>query len=158
MTLAATTITTRTTSTRKCLPFGAASLLLFSFFAGGQRFVAVSTTYSCGILVCCVIRYVGIALSVCSTLDNHEDVFTGNKAVLTGSNVGLSSGCQAPGKAIMGQNSYYTPDGTVKECGSSLAKWQKADASNDPGSTVAVTPEDSVIIGWARDKLIGTQH
>jgi hypothetical protein len=35
-----------------------------------------------------IYAYVGRALGVCGALDNHEDVFTGNQVVLTGTSVG----------------------------------------------------------------------
>jgi len=97
-----------------------------------------------------IYAYVGQALGVCGALDNHEDVFTGNKVVLTGSNVGGPQ-CNSPGKTVMGQNAYFTPSGAVSECGTDLADWQKK--GNEPGSTVAKTPTDAEIIGWAKAKL-----
>jgi len=99
-----------------------------------------------------IYAYVGRALGVCGMLDGHEDVFTGNKVVLTSSSVGGPQ-CKAPGKTTMGQNSYYTPDGNVQECGSSLKDWQSKDKTNEPGSTVGKTPDDATIIGWAKAKL-----
>ena len=99
-----------------------------------------------------IYAYVGRALGVCGMLDGHQDVFTGNKVVMTGNNVGGPQ-CNAPGKTTMGQNDYYTPDGTAHECGSSLADWQKKSKDNEPGSTVSKTPSDDVIIGWAKAKL-----
>ena len=99
-----------------------------------------------------IYAYVGHALGVCGMLDGHQDVFTGNKVVMTGNNVGGPQ-CNAPGKTTMGQNDYYTPDGTANECGSSLADWQKKSKDNEPGSTVSKTPSDEVIIGWAKAKL-----
>jgi hypothetical protein len=47
-----------------------------------------------------IYAYAGIGLSVCATLDGHEDLFEDNYVVLTGDNVG-SPGCQAPGKTLM---------------------------------------------------------
>lgn len=40
--------------------------------------------------------------------------------VLTGEKVGGPQ-CNAPGKTVMGNNSYYTASGDVQECGSDLA-------------------------------------
>ena len=92
-------------------------------------------------------------LSGCGALDNHEDVFSGNTVVMTSNSVGGPQ-CHAPGKTIVGHNSYYTPTGTVQECGSDLAEWQKKDpAHTEVGSTVAKTPTDAEIIGWAKTKL-----
>ena len=52
----------------------------------------------------------------------------------------------------MGNNSYYTPDGTVTLNGQSLASYQRK-TGNELGSTVAKMPSGDVIIGWAKAKL-----
>ena len=97
-----------------------------------------------------IYAYVGRALGVCGALENHEDVFSGNMVVLTSNSVGGPQ-CTAPGKTVMGNNSYFTPSGDVSECGSDLKAWQSK--GNEPGSTVAKTPTDAEIIGWAKAKL-----
>ena len=97
-----------------------------------------------------IYAYVGQALGVCGALDNHEDFFTGNTVILTGNSVGGPQ-CHTPGKTVMGNNSYYTSSGDVKECGTDLAGWQKA--GNEPGSSVGKTPSDAQIIAWATAKL-----
>ena len=84
-------------------------------------------------------------------MDGHEDVFSGNYVVLTGTDVG-SPQCKSPGKTVMGNNSYFTPTGDINECGKSLRDWQKA-GDNEPGSTVAKTPSDEAIIGVASARL-----
>ena len=99
-----------------------------------------------------IYAYVGQALGVCGALDGHEDVFTGNKVVMTGSSVGGPQ-CDAPGKTVMSNNAYFSPNGTVTECGSDLQTWQAKAADNEPGSTAAAIPDDDVIIQWAADKL-----
>lgn len=99
-----------------------------------------------------IYAYVGHALGVCTQLDGHEDVFTNNKVVMTGSDVGGVQ-CQAPGKTKMSGNQYYTPNGTVTECGKSLEEWQNMDSDNEPGSSVDKIPSDAEIIGWAREVL-----
>jgi len=83
-------------------------------------------------------------------LKGHEDIFQGNKAVVTGSSVG-GQDCTGDDKTQMGSNSYFTQAGTIQECGKDLADWQKA--GNDPASTVAKWPADETIIGWAKAKL-----
>jgi hypothetical protein len=98
-----------------------------------------------------IYAYVGRALGVCGMLDGHEDVFSGNKVVMTGSNVGGPQ-CKPPGKTQMSDNAYFTPDGTVSECGMSLADWQEK-GDSEKGSTAAKTPSDDTIIGWAKEKL-----
>ena len=72
--------------------------------------------------------------------------------VMTGTNVGKPQ-CNSPGKTVTGRNDYYTPDGKLSECGSSLAEWQQKSKDNEPGSTVSKTPADDTIIGWAKAKL-----
>lgn len=98
-----------------------------------------------------VYAYAGRALGVCSMLDGHEDVFSGNQAVLTGNQVGGPQ-CKSPGKTIMANNSYYTSDGTISECGTSLEKWQAQ--GNEKGSTVSKFPTDATIFGWAKEKIL----
>ena len=99
-----------------------------------------------------IYAYVGQALGVCAALDGHGDIFSGNTVVMTGSSVG-SPQCTSPGKTSTANNAYYTPDGTAKECGMDLLKWQATDPSNEAGSTVGKTPDDTTLIGWAAAKL-----
>jgi len=70
--------------------------------------------------------------------------------VLKGEKVGGPQ-CNAPGKTVMGNNSYYTASGDVQECGSDLAAWQQK--GNEVGSSVGKTPSDATIIAWAKAKL-----
>lgn len=51
----------------------------------------------------------------------------------------------------VGNNSYFSSDGTITECGKSLAAWQAL--GNDKGSTVAMTPSDAAILAQAKLKL-----
>ena len=97
-----------------------------------------------------IYAYIGAALGTCGMLDGHEDNFSGNVVVMTGSDVG-SPTCSGEGKTTMGNNSYITPDGTANECGGTLQDWMAK--GNEQGSSVAKTPADSVIIGWAKAKL-----
>jgi hypothetical protein len=92
-----------------------------------------------------IYAYVGRALGVCGMLDGHEDVFSNNKVVMTGSNVGGPQ-CTAPGKTDMQNNQYYTPDGTASECGTTAVK-------HETGTTVSKYPTDDTIIGWAKTTL-----
>ena len=97
--------------------------------------------------------YVGQAIGLYDApmLAGHEDHFTGNRVVLTGNNVG-SETCNGTGTTVMGNNNYYTSDGTIKECGVALNDWQKK--GNDKGSTVGKFPTDGDICDWA-SKLLG---
>ena len=83
-------------------------------------------------------------------LNGFEDHFTNNKVIMTGTNVG-SETCTGNGTTIMGHNSYFTPTGNLTECKVPLDTWQKM--GHDAGSTVAKTPDDATIIGWAKEKL-----
>lgn len=87
-------------------------------------------------------------------LDGHEDHFTGNKVVMTGTNVG-SFTCTGTGTTVLGNNTYYTSSGAVKECGVDLADWQKKDPKNDAGSAVDKWPTDDAVVAWARTLLSG---
>ena len=90
--------------------------------------------------------YAGQTMGVCEQLDGHEDVFTANRVVLTGTDVGGVQ-CAAPGMPVMSRNAYYTPTGAISECGADLADWQAL--GNYANSSVAPIPSDATIIGWA---------
>lgn len=94
--------------------------------------------------------YVGRALGVTTTLAGHEDLFAGNRVVLTNSDVGGPI-CDAPATK-MADNAYFTPDGKLAECGVALAENQK-NRSMDLGSTVAKHPADDAVIAWAKAAL-----
>jgi hypothetical protein len=83
-------------------------------------------------------------------LAGHEDFFTGNKVVMTGKNVG-SMTCTGEGTTILGNNTYFTSDGTVTECGKPLSDWQAT--GKDKGSTVEKYPSDDSIIAMAKTML-----
>lgn len=87
---------------------------------------------------------------MCSTLAGHEDLYAGNKVVLTGGDVGGLT-CDGPSKTDVHDNQYFTPTGDITECKQPLAKWQAA--GNDKGSSVAKIPSDETIIGWAKALL-----
>lgn len=94
--------------------------------------------------------YVGQGLGVCSMINGHEDVFSNNTVVMTGTNVG-GLACAAPGKTVVHDNRYFTPTGDISECNHDLHDWQSL--GNDARSTVAKLPADADIISWARQKL-----
>ena len=101
-----------------------------------------------------VYAYVGQAIGLYDApmLDGHEDHFSNNKIVLTGSHVGAGT-CSGTGTTKLFDNEYFTNDGTVTECGAALADWQHKDPTNDPRSTVAKMPADETVIGWAKELL-----
>jgi len=99
-----------------------------------------------------VYAYVGRAIGFYDApmLDGFQDMFSDNRVVLTGTDVG-SQTCSGPGTTIMDHNQYFTHTGAVTECRMDLKQWQKQ--GHDKGSTVGKTPEDDVIIGWAKQLL-----
>ena len=85
-------------------------------------------------------------------IEGHEDAFYGNTVIMTAEDVGRPV-CDPPGKTIMHDNKYYTPSGTITECGKPLADWQKLSDQNDKGSTVEKWPSTEYMIGLAKQKL-----
>lgn len=72
-----------------------------------------------------IYAYVGRALSTkthASPLEGHENWFTGNTVFMTGTDVG-SPQCEGTGANIMHDNKYYTPNGTLTECGEDFQSW-----------------------------------
>jgi len=94
--------------------------------------------------------YAGEGMSVSAQNEGHVDMFYGNKVVMTGSSVG-NFGCSGAGQTVVHSNAYFTASGQVTECHMDLATWQAR--GEDVNSTVAKYPADSVIIGWAKEKL-----
>lgn len=99
--------------------------------------------------------YIGQAIGLYDApmLNGHEDHFYQNKVILTGNDVG-SITCAGEGTTVMRDNTYYTKDGTVQECGMELIDWQKNNSIHDKGSTSEKYPSDSKIMEWA-SKLLG---
>jgi len=96
-----------------------------------------------------IYAYVGRALGVTGTLVAHEDYFYENKVVLTNNQVG---GVQCSGaKTVLHDNSYFTPDATLVECGGNLTLAQAK--GFDIGSTVASVPSDDTVLRWASELL-----
>jgi len=89
-----------------------------------------------------------------SQIKGHEDHFTGNTLVISGTDAGRfpcngTSPTNVP--LVIGNNSYYTHTGHVSECGMDLAAWQAM--GHDLGSTVSPLPSDQQIFSWAKAKL-----
>merc|ERR1712100_588837 len=85
-----------------------------------------------------IYAFAGRAMGVTTTLPGHEDQFYRNQVVLTGTDVG---GVQCNGAMTqLHNNSYFTPNGMLTECGGSLAGAQAKGL--DIGSTVSKTPTD----------------
>ena len=97
-----------------------------------------------------IYAYVGRAVGFYDApmLNGHEDHFYNNQVILTGNDVG-SITCSGTGTTVMRNNKYYTKEGTVKECGMELKKWQQNNSNNDQGSTSAKYPSDSAVMEWA---------
>lgn len=118
-----------------------------------------------------VYAYVGCPAGDATIQDaGHECWFTDNRVVMTGFDVGyLSQGVGAPPGApnvkcqqlengtstkeliVIHNNSYFTSNASVFECGYPLSEWQAA--GYDQGSTAGKTPSDDTIIGWGKEKL-----
>eukprot|EP01065_Artemidia_motanka_P026800 TRINITY_DN32038_c0_g1_i1.p1 TRINITY_DN32038_c0_g1~~TRINITY_DN32038_c0_g1_i1.p1 ORF type:complete len:933 (+),score=311.52 TRINITY_DN32038_c0_g1_i1:85-2799(+) len=97
-----------------------------------------------------IYAYTGKAMGTCSQIKGHADMFTGNKVVMTGSDVGgVQCGGEAP--TVMNNNQYFTSNGDVNECGTSLNKWIAK--GHEQGSSVSTFPSDDTILGWAKEKL-----
>lgn len=69
---------------------------------------------------------------------------------MTGKSVG-GFACSGPAKTVVHDNRYFTPTGTIEECGTDLSSWQAK--GEDRNSTVAALPSDDTIIGWAKALL-----
>jgi hypothetical protein len=104
-----------------------------------------------------VYAYVGQAIGFYDApmLDGHGDTFSGNRVVMTGQNVG-SETCSGAGKTTMGNNTYYTSSGAVRECGKDLQEVQKSGI--DLGSAAEKHPSDATIIAWASELLGINKH
>jgi len=85
-----------------------------------------------------------------SQIEGHEDRFVGNTVVMTGFDLGRLP-CNGTGALIAGNNSYYTFNGTLTECGLPLAA--RIAKGYDVGSTVSTFPSDNQILSWAKEKL-----
>lgn len=98
-------------------------------------------------------------MGICSQLPGHEDMFYNNTCILAeagGSYASFSAGANSGGIAkpampIMHNNKVFTPDGTAKEAGKTIAAWQAL--GHDLGTVVAKTPSDDTMIAMARAVL-----
>ncbi len=55
------------------------------------------------------------------------------------------------GGTIVHDNTVWSPTGAVTECGKSLAAYQAT--GGDPGTTASAYPDDSVVLGIARQLM-----
>lgn len=85
-----------------------------------------------------------------SQTPGHEDFFFSNRVVITGNNVG-GFACTGDAKTVVYDNQYFTPTGSIQECGMDLPSWQAK--GEDHNSSVTTLPEDATIIGWAKALL-----
>jgi len=84
-------------------------------------------------------------------IEGDENWFTGNKVFMTTTDIGHFR-CEGSGMPIISDNEYYSPNGTVTECGMTLKEWQAA--GHDPGSLAKILPDDvDVILDLAAAKL-----
>ncbi len=99
--------------------------------------------------------FFGGGFSISPQLPGYSDAYVGNTLYMTkDGNYGNGQACTGSatvGKTIVGENTIYSPTGAITECGTTLTKWQSA--GNDPGTTAAPWPADSVIIALAKSIL-----
>jgi hypothetical protein len=102
-----------------------------------------------------IYAYTGRGFSICNQLQGHSDYFVNNHVIQTSDgDYGSGQSCtDSPnnGITVVGNNSIYTPTGSVTECGMSLAQWQAK--GNDPGTTASTTPADATLLALARGVL-----
>uniref|UniRef100_A0A7S2S791 Right handed beta helix domain-containing protein n=1 Tax=Mucochytrium quahogii TaxID=96639 RepID=A0A7S2S791_9STRA len=99
-------------------------------------------------------------------ISNHSHVFSNNKCiVLYTGELGQLSGCQkSKGQepTILLKNEYYTPDASawIKCDGKpiNLTTLQRAPFNLEKDSSVSKIPEDEVILNWARQNLLMSDH
>jgi len=86
-------------------------------------------------------------------LEGHGDKFDKNTVVMRGYDVGqiYCPGDEVQGEISLSNNKYFTPNGTLTECGKSLAESQAL--GMDLGSSVGTIPSDDRILGWAAQML-----
>ena len=118
-----------------------------------------------------VYAFVGQGFGICGQLPGHADAFFNNHVpfilhraphatsghslytqVIQNSDGNYANGaCSGPAKTVVFNNSVYTPNGKVTECGTTLADWQSK--GNDPLTTASTYPGDAVLLGLARTVL-----
>lgn len=98
-----------------------------------------------------IYAYVGRGFGIVGQLKGHEDYFYNNTVVMTRDGAYGNPTCSGDGKTVVHDNKIYTPNGKVTECKMSLRDWQAK--GNDPGTTVAKTPDDETVIDDARRLL-----
>lgn len=95
----------------------------------------------------------GYGGSLADQLDGHEDQLLRNTVVLTHDGDYALPICSGQGKTILGNNTVYTPTGTVTECGQTLTQWQAN--GGDPGTvaTAVTAAVPDALIGIGRSLL-----
>ncbi len=89
---------------------------------------------------------------ICQQLPGFEDGYYSNWLYLAkDGNYGGGQNCTVPGGTIVHDNTVWSPTGAVTECGKSLAAYQAA--GGDPGTVASPYPDDSVVLGVARQLM-----
>jgi len=97
-----------------------------------------------------IYAYVGKSpLNLCDALEGHEGRFFRNKVVMAAATDLGKFQCNS---TVVYGNNYYTPTGTMTECGMPLEDWQKR--GHDVNSTVSKLPNDDTVLDWARNLLL----
>lgn len=98
--------------------------------------------------------YIGEGFHAVGAIAGLEDRFVNSTLVLNSGGSYGSGQCSAgsgQSPVLVGNNSVYTQDGTLSECGVSLQQWQAQ--GHDLGTTVAVWPQDDDLITQVRAVL-----
>jgi hypothetical protein len=94
----------------------------------------------------------GVGFGICGQIPGYADGYYDNILYMgQDGNYGSGQTCSGPAATVVYNNTVYSPTGAVKECGMTLAQWQAQ--GGDPGTTAAPYPDDSVILGIARNIL-----
>jgi hypothetical protein len=94
-----------------------------------------------------VLCYIGQGFHAVGAIAGLEDRFVNSTLVLNSGGSYGDGQCSAgngQSPVLVGNNSVFTQDGTLSECGMTLEQWQAK--GNDLGTTVAAWPEDADLI------------
>ncbi len=98
-----------------------------------------------------VYAFVSKGFGIVGQLKGHEDYFFNNSLIMTQDGNYGNPTCSGDGKTIVYNNSIYTPNGKVTECGMSLSDWQAK--GNDPGSRAYKWPSDDQLEALVKNVL-----
>lgn len=105
-----------------------------------------------------VYAYYSQGFGICNQEKGHPDSFYSNHVIQNGDgNYGGGQQCTTTSGAdatVLHDNTIYTPNAAVTECGMTLAAWQAAAPGvNDPGTVALKTPDDATLLALAKAAL-----